>query len=108
MAQPPSGGCVLKRICRFLRAVAVGQPPSGGCVLKRHGLKKTLWNKDSAAFRRLCVETTSHYGRLPSAPSAAFRRLCVETSRGLSKEACHASQPPSGGCVLKPPCGCKN
>ena len=34
MAQPPSGGCVLKRVKQCL-AVGYGeQPPSGGCVLK--------------------------------------------------------------------------
>ena len=53
-----------------------------------------------AAFRRLCVET----GILPlyqvAYLPAAFRRLCVETK---SRKDCwwYASQPPSGGCVLK-------
>ena len=31
---------------------------------------------------------------------AAFRRLCVETA-GMFPPYCLASQPPSGGCVLK-------
>ncbi|RRD89043.1 hypothetical protein EII21_10090 [Conchiformibius steedae] len=54
----------------------------------------------SAAFRRLCVETTSVISYSNSVRSAAFRRLCVETApaRRAGNAAC---QPPSGGCVLK-------
>ena len=32
--QPPSGGCVLKRLGRIVGAFDGDQPPSGGCVLK--------------------------------------------------------------------------
>ena len=32
--QPPSGGCVLKRLAIGLGINYVTQPPSGGCVLK--------------------------------------------------------------------------
>ena len=32
--QPPSGGCVLKRLYRLQIALRSSQPPSGGCVLK--------------------------------------------------------------------------
>ena len=35
LIQPPSGGCVLKRLLSGLAAPARSQPPSGGCVLKR-------------------------------------------------------------------------
>ena len=34
LQQPPSGGCVLKRLFQELIPMAVKQPPSGGCVLK--------------------------------------------------------------------------
>ena len=33
------------------------QPPSGGCVLKRQVLEQVLADMLPAAFRRLCVET---------------------------------------------------
>ena len=53
-----------------------------------------------AAFRRLCVETNSRLDIFGCLDPAAFRRLCVETVSG-----CFVStffiQPPSGGCVLK-------
>ena len=35
-SQPPSGGCVLKPICRICAPAMVFQPPSGGCVLKHY------------------------------------------------------------------------
>ena len=35
LAQPPSGGCVLKQNQKNHRKAVVLQPPSGGCVLKR-------------------------------------------------------------------------
>ena len=55
------------------------QPPSGGCVLKLGHC---------------------HQGRIIGRP-AAFRRLCVETS-SLKLQTEADFQPPSGGCVLKP------
>ena len=36
VAQPPSGGCVLKRAANYVATYTVNQPPSGGCVLKLH------------------------------------------------------------------------
>ena len=36
---------------------------------------------------------------------AAFGRLCVETVNNFDEYLCVAGQPPSGGCVLKPPLG---
>ena len=35
--QPPSGGCVLKRLRAVYCFVRLPQPPSGGCVLKPTG-----------------------------------------------------------------------
>ena len=32
--QPPSGGCVLKRLVVIAHQQRADQPPSGGCVLK--------------------------------------------------------------------------
>ena len=79
-AQPPSGGCVLKRSLQALNDISTRQPPSGGCVLKPHHPRRHQPTERAAAFRRLCVETTDK---------------SPDLSRSLS-------QPPSGGCVLKP------
>jgi len=55
--QPPSGGCVLKRLLKWVCVGRLKQPPSGGCVLKqKYNLCQCLDN-DAAAFGRLCVET---------------------------------------------------
>ena len=37
------------------------------------------------------------------AQPAAFGRLCVETARLICRIISPTTQPPSGGCVLKPP-----
>ena len=78
------------------------QPPSGGCVLKQSDIIAMNINDDPAAFGRLCVETTYNLPDARGEFPAAFGRLCVETKRthGLLLSPC--SQPPSGGCVLKP------
>ncbi len=56
------------------------QPPSGGCVLKRVAALDDVGLFDApAAFRRLCVETLVQSIKPPSPQPAAFRRLCVET-----------------------------
>ena len=55
------------------------------------------------AFRRLCVETKVHQRLLAVFGPAAFRRLCVETNNFQTFQTFFC-QPPSGGCVLKPPC----
>ena len=80
-----------------------------------------LMAMDSAAFRRLCVETghvvldmdgceqppsggcvlkPPSLPKTVSSSSAAFRRLCVETLVRLRLRPFDL-QPPSGGCVLK-------
>ena len=78
--QPPSGGCVLKRIMYYFVQFIKFQPPSGGCVLKHYLPLKDKPTDDPAAFRRLCVETSSDLSLIPLAIPAAFRRLCVETA----------------------------
>ena len=55
------------------------QPPSGGCVLKRLHTGGFLMLPVSAAFGRLCVETAGNAYNAVRAYSAAFGRLCVET-----------------------------
>ena len=60
------------------------------------------WINSTAAFRRLCVETTNKQDSESSSPAAAFRRLCVETKVRPKRTACNKDQPPLGGCVLKP------
>ena len=123
-AQPPSGGCVLKRPCPSSNHTPPNQPPSGGCVLKPYRRWKSGDNLDTqppsggcvlkhaqpsesfgyghpAAFRRLCVETSIPIRLAILAFPAAFRRLCVETNRKRQWKCTGWSQPPSGGCVLK-------
>ena len=56
-AQPPSGGCVLKRRKHFGHRHRIAQPPSGGCVLKLGEDVFALAVDQPAAFGRLCVET---------------------------------------------------
>ena len=56
--QPPSGGCVLKQLWRVAPLLPSRQPPSGGCVLKPHTPTTHLVVGWSAAFGRLCVETS--------------------------------------------------
>ncbi len=56
--QPPLGGCVLKHASGDVTTTAKNQPPLGGCVLKQEQGCVIAYNLDSAAFRRLCVETS--------------------------------------------------
>ena len=50
---------MLKQHETTLKLQIEDQPPSGGCVLKRPTREKYLAKIRPAAFRRLCVETTS-------------------------------------------------
>ena len=56
-AQPPSGGCVLKPDTSTAMTTAAIQPPSGGCVLKQYCEAYDAVVPEPAAFGRLCVET---------------------------------------------------
>ena len=78
VTQPPSGGCVLKRVAESDNADTLKQPPSGGCVLKRCARCPAIQCCWAATFGWLCVET------LPA-------KHCWRWW----------AQPPSGGCVLK-------
>ena len=77
--QPPSRGCVLKLRNTALYVRGPIQPPSRGCVLKPINLFNLATCSSSAAFARLCVETT------------------IQRPNTYQH-----SQPPSRGCVLKP------
>ena len=57
--QPPLGGCVLKQAAMPEVALYGNQPPLGGCVLKQSLQTAGARAATPAAFRRLCVETTS-------------------------------------------------
>ena len=77
---------MLKQILQLSSTNARTQPPSGGCVLKRDSFGGFREAFASAAFGRLCVETTKCVP-IPNAPlSAAFGRLCVETFRKITAE----------------------
>ena len=65
----------------YMVAEADDQPPSGGCVLKRLIHYYVLPSILPAAFGRLCVETISKRVHVLVLSPAAFGRLCVETLR---------------------------
>ena len=79
----------------------MAQPPSGGCVLKPAQDWRTTTTTIPAAFRRLCVETGQYsigtpwkYSQPPSGGCVLKRHFHITVNRRIS-------QPPSGGCVLK-------
>ena len=78
LAQPPSGGCVLKRSHARRKARKQTQPPSGGCVLKQ----KAENHEQSTTYQP---------------PSGG----CVLKQGDGDRAATFIPQPPSGGCVLK-------
>ena len=47
----------MKQAVAEAMAVVIAQPPSGGCVLKLYGQVYIGGQNDPAAFGRLCVET---------------------------------------------------
>ena len=57
----------------------IAQPPSGGCVLKPIGDAFLGDSAQPAAFGRLCVETAEYNLNTFVLNPAAFGRLCVET-----------------------------
>ena len=100
--QPPSGGCVLKRLvsCKksaLTKAATFGwlcvetslcprsnkrftrQPPSGGCVLKRPIKALSVSDGKAATFGWLCVETDVADLAQRGTAAATFGWLCVET-----------------------------
>ena len=64
----------------------IAQPPSGGCVLKLFISERDIISKVPAAFGRLCVETSPPNPSNPSLRPAAFGRLCVETAMVRTNE----------------------
>ena len=79
-SQPPSGGCVLKLQNTIVFLSLIFQPPSGGCVLKHNHYERTDFDTVPAAFGRLCVETCQLLADCLYSYPAAFGRLCVETA----------------------------
>ena len=63
----------------FLAFLCREQPPSGGCVLKRLVESASISSSKAAAFGRLCVETVKVINNGEPVNAAAFGRLCVET-----------------------------
>ena len=57
--QPPLGGCVLKQTTTATAPELTTQPPLGGCVLKQDSTNILQFLQRPAAFRRLCVETST-------------------------------------------------
>ena len=105
MTQPPSSGCVLK-----LLGLASPPPLHQSAAFERLCVEtsanampgKIAW---SAAFERLCVETLLNNNATDCSNSAAFERLCVETQMKPTWYITTMTQPPSSGCVLKHGCG---
>ena len=78
------------------------QPPPGGCVLKLGTMIGFIGTEKAATFGWLCVETVFKSNNQFGDDAATFGWLCVETVLKAIKKRDN-SQPPSGGCVLKPP-----
>ena len=72
-------------------------------MLKLDTSAVALHDGEPAAFGRLCVETVKRPQYRKLAFPAAFGRLCVETLTVNCRLHWPMNQPPSGGCVLKPP-----
>ena len=72
---------MLKRLADLGIVKHKNQPPSGGCVLKRIQSELVCEPFPPAAFGRLCVETISSSSAANASCPAAFGRLCVETLR---------------------------
>ena len=101
-SQPPSGGCVLK-LPSLSRYIRLSVPAAFGRLCVETSILEQYRSSDEpAAFGRLCVETWLRTSLSLMYKPAAFGRLCVETPYvGMGKV--RRPQPPSGGCVLKPP-----
>ena len=76
------------------------QPPLGGCVLKHDKITPLNIDAHPAAFRRLCVETSSA-GVSGSSVAQPPLGGCVLKLTCFVVRPCVAFQPPLGGCVLK-------
>ena len=92
---------MLKRLPRLRAACRPSQPPLGGCVLKLTGYIEQAQPVAPAAFRRLCVETTTTgknwRPRFQPPLGGCVLKPSYWIRRGYTK-----TQPPLGGCVLKP------
>ena len=92
---------MLKQILFQSFHFGISQPPSGGCVLKRVSFAFMFLPFRAAAFGRLCVETRAlmlSWQDLQQPPSGGCVLKLAEKNNPLNSY----WQPPSGGCVLKP------
>ena len=69
-------------------------------MLKPCSLTFAPKNDNSAAFRRLCVETVTGNGRIPLSVQPPLGG-CVLKQNTIAQMAQFNHQPPLGGCVLK-------
>ena len=76
------------------------QPPSGGCVLKRLIRKVARLGVCPAAFGRLCVETMKYCRACLPLAQPPSGGCVLKLFFGRVLQIC-SIQPPSGGCVLK-------
>ena len=85
MAQPPSGGCVLKPVTVLVFFIAACPAAFGRLCVETVNFTIDLCFFRPAAFGRLCVETSILHRGLSDRMPAAFGRLCVETMyKGVS------------------------
>ena len=77
------------------------QPPSGGCVLKRLAKENVDKVLEAAAFGRLCVETVYRFYMIASDHRQPPSGGCVLKLQTILLGRLQFVQPPSGGCVLK-------
>ena len=77
--QPPSGGCVLKRLPTVKTIKPSAQPPSGGCVLKHLGGDQIYFLALQPPSGGCVLKHFKDQDYLIYTPAAAFGRLCVET-----------------------------
>ena len=94
------------RLCVETRRLAGGgspayQPPSGGCVLKRLPEGKAGRLTGPAAFGRLCVETPAMVQAFNEGKTQPPSGGCVLKPERSTRVGGCTVQPPSGGCVLK-------
>ena len=77
------GRLCVETVSRTRGIAPMAQPPSGGCVLKLALYRESKRTMLPAAFGRLCVETDGNASNILHLVPAAFGRLCVETMTGI-------------------------
>ena len=75
--------CVETLITLPRRLVLNTQPPSGGCVLKRISNHSSIFYNYPAAFRRLCVETAAMQHGTDTEPAQPPSGGCVLKQKSM-------------------------